>query len=82
MKLPEKIFEHGAVQAAFVAKIVVEHRFVGVRRRGNFLRARPRHSLGGEMLLGGGQDAPRRRRILHFSASSWHVLFLRLLDAY
>ncbi len=57
MKLPEKIFEHGAVQAALVAKVVVKHGLIRVRRRGNLLGARPGHSLGGKMPLGGGQNA-------------------------
>ena len=59
-KLAEEIFEHGAVQSAFVAEIVVEHGLVRVRGRRDFFGAGAGHSLGGEMLLGGGQNSPGR----------------------
>ena len=63
-QLPKKIFQHRAMQAALISEIVVEHRLVRVRRRGDFLRARAGQPLCGEMLLGRRQNAPRRRRIL------------------
>ena len=63
-KLPQKIFEHRAMQPALVAEVVVEHRLVGVRRRGDLLRARAGHSLRRKMLFRRGQNSPRRCRVL------------------
>src|ERR1700733_4590603 len=51
-QLPKKIFQHGAMQMPLVAEIIVEHRLVGTRRRGDLLRARARQPLRGKMLFG------------------------------
>ena len=60
------------MQTALVSEVVVEHRLVRVRRRGDFLRARACQSLRGELPLRRGQNSPRRRRVLYFSTSASH----------
>ena len=63
------------MQAPLVPEIVVKHRFVRVRRLGNFLRARTFQPLRGKLPLGRGQNAPRRRRVFCSSASASHICF-------
>jgi hypothetical protein len=73
MKLAKKVLEHGPVEAALIPKIIVQHGLIRMGGSGDFLRAGSSHSLGGKVLLGGGQDTARRGGVLSFPASSWHV---------
>ena len=68
-ELAKEIFKNGAMEAALVPKVVVEHRLIGMGVGGDFVGASAGHTLGGKMALGGGEDAPRRGRVLDFSAS-------------
>src|ERR1700722_12404616 len=80
-QLSQKIFQHRAMQMSLVAEIVVKHRLVRVRRRGDLLRACPSQPLRRKMLLGGGQDAPRRGWILDFPSSASHRFDPSVLSA-
>src|SRR5262249_21128329 len=74
-QLAEKIFEHGSMQAALVAEVVVEHRLVRMRRHGNFFRAGPRQALRAKVLRRGGKNAPRGRGLFSSSPSASHSYF-------
>ena len=71
-KLPEKILEHGAMQAALVSEIVVQHGFIRMRSRCNFFGARAGHALRGEVLLRGGENSAGRSRVLDFFSAATH----------
>ena len=68
-KLTKEIFEDRAMEAALVAKVVVEHRLIGAGVGSDFVGASAGHALGGKMVLGSSKDTARRGGILDFSAS-------------
>jgi hypothetical protein len=67
--LAKEVFKDGAVEAALVSEIVVEHRLIGMGVGSDLIRTRAGHALRRKMALGGGKDAPRCCRILDFSAA-------------
>jgi hypothetical protein len=70
--LAKEIFKDGAMEAALVPEVVVEHRLIGMGFGSDLVRARTGHALRRKMALGGGEDAPRCGRVLDFSASQFH----------